>query len=192
MLPVKLRLRKRPELRAVTTRVGICLALVLGASLFAASPAMAVSSSGLAHTAGHTCEANPFPNGGVTQVFCVELGIYNNTLTAQIEGICEVGSTLTTCDNIRAVGEVANGGGAHSSGTQTCTSSCVANGRTYFYPLGQFPALSPGACDNNAWALVVQNSEITAGGNSWFPSAFATPHFNVCETSTGGFTFTKV
>ncbi len=99
---LRTRLTFRPVRRGRRVLAGTAavLSLVLGGAIFAASPALAVSSSGLPgiDTAGHTCtDIGDWTSGlavGEETDLCIELGIYTSSdgissVVAQVEAICQ-------------------------------------------------------------------------------------------------------
>ena len=181
--------------RRITARVSMLLALVLGACLLETSSAAAFSSVSLSPAAGHTCEAGNSVSG-TTPVFCVEVAIYHGMVTAQVEGICEVGTTLVQCPSVFAHAAEENGSGKITQGNQGCGAgtsvACLANKRNYFWPLGEFPALSPGVCLDNVWATLSQDSGIGIDGVFQDFGSISTPHFDACDDTNGVFHFYQI
>lgn len=168
-------------------------AVVVGT--LAVSPALADSHpQSLPDVAGHTCVSGTF--GSYKAVFCADLGLYTASsgsqfITLQAEEICQtVGGAYAQCERAGVAGTVANGAGYTDWGSMDCIGNCqnpsLGSNRNYFYPFGGLP-ISRGTCDNNVWGVMELGSQIQLpnGGLVTLQSNLGTPHFNVCETSSG-------
>lgn len=191
---IRTRLRAAP--RRIAANAAVCLALVMSAIMLVSAPALADAGTGLSQIAGHTCQGSP-PNQAIREVLCIEIGIYvtssgESFVTSQVEAICEnSGGVVEGCASAAVAGEVANGSGGSSGGSGSCDGNCESGGlRNYFDPLGGFP-ISVGTCDDNVWGVVEVGSNVIGEDGSFISvvANIGTAHFNVCEPSSGQFTF---
>jgi hypothetical protein len=205
----------------ILAAITVTLSLVFGVGVLSAGPALAstTSSSSLASTAGHTCKSvntGTASDGSQWQVvFCVELGIYTSAATgqssvvAQVEAICQETSPESeqfACGEVN--GDAAPftpniGGGSTVADSFSCFylgSPLCSAPRTYFTMAttstfaNDFLAISPGGCIDNAWAVVFSGSWLDgqAGPLGTLGSNLGTPHYNVCMSSSGSVTWTKL
>jgi hypothetical protein len=108
------------------------------------------------------------------------------------------------CEAAQAEATVANGAGYTGWAIKSCSNlPCDifgTTGRSYLFPYGGLP-ISPSVCDNNVWVSIRGASSFSptwaqlADTNNWTErllANFATPHYNVCESSRGAFTWSTL
>lgn len=197
----------KSRLKRSGTAAVIAVAATLCLSVLGSSPAFAESTNPLPGGGGHTCKQLA-DDGFNTTVICLDLGLYTTSsgaqfITAQVEFLCSIdGGDPTECFSGAAKATVANGAGytdwtVKGCNTVPCQASSVT-GRSYLFPFGGL-SIGPGICDANVWASVEGTQSMSPTFLTPFDnltqqlrSNFATPHFNVCETSTGQIKYTAV
>jgi hypothetical protein len=176
----------------------------------------------LRNTTGHACTSlGPLRTdlGTYKDVLCTELGIYTSrtgqqSVTLQAEAFCEdaASGAVERCTTIGITGTFAHAStrGTHTGWTgKACDmydGRCQAR-RTYFYPFGGVPISPPSSgvrCVYNVWGVVggpagEEGTSIVPPfrneppkGSPFLGANFATPHYNVCESSDGTITYYRV
>jgi hypothetical protein len=187
------------RLRRLAAGVAATLSAGLLVGVLGTSPALADSSTGLPHAAGHTCVGSTKGEDATYEgVLCAEIGIYTTSsgqqfVTLQAEAICQTwAGAPETCPSAQVDGTVANGGGYTDWTNKSCSGNCVYQGRNFLFPFGGIP-ISPGVCDANVWGSISSASTIELPNGAIVPPAqfgnLATAHFAVYEDSSGAIYF---